>query len=77
MDDAEEFTIILEPTETGYSAYSPDVEGVYATGRTIEEAVAEMRDAIAFHLAGLTEAEKAYHVHSSIVHRVRIEPGNC
>ncbi|HEU5425088.1 MAG TPA: type II toxin-antitoxin system HicB family antitoxin [Nitrolancea sp.] len=75
MSETAEFTIILEPTETGFSAYSPDVEGVYATGRTVEETISEMRDAIAFHLAGLTDEEKAYHVHPSIVRRVRVPVG--
>lgn len=40
---------------TNYSAYSPDLPGVAATGRTREECEREMREAIVFHLDGLQE----------------------
>jgi predicted RNase H-like HicB family nuclease len=49
------YLIIVEPTETGFSAYSPDVAGCVATGRTREDVEREMREAIAFHLEGLRE----------------------
>jgi len=47
------FLILLEPTGTGFSAYSPDLPGCVATGATAEETEAHMRDAIALHLEGL------------------------
>jgi predicted RNase H-like HicB family nuclease len=47
------YLIVIERTDTGYSAYSPDVPGCIATGSTREETEREMRDAIAFHLDGL------------------------
>jgi predicted RNase H-like HicB family nuclease len=47
------YLIIIEQTPTGYSAYSPDVPGCVATGRTRDQVEREMRDAIAFHLEGL------------------------
>jgi len=47
------FLIIIEATSTGYSAYSPDLPGCVATGRTREEVEREMRDAIEFHIDGL------------------------
>ncbi len=40
---------------TNYSAYSPDVPGVAAVGATREECECEMREAIEFHIEGLTE----------------------
>ena len=49
------YLIIIEETETGFSAYSPDVPGCVATGATREEIQANMRDAIAFHIEGLRE----------------------
>ena len=49
------YLIIVEPTATGFSAYSPDVPGCVATGGSREEVEREMRDAIAFHLDGLRE----------------------
>ena len=45
--------IVVEKTETGYSAYSPDLEGCAATGPTREAVEREIRDALAFHLEGL------------------------
>ena len=47
------FLIIIEETGTGYSAYSPDVPGCVATGRTRQEIEQNMREAIEFHLEGL------------------------
>jgi predicted RNase H-like HicB family nuclease len=38
--------------EINYSAYSPDLPGVVATGATREECERAMREAIAFHLEG-------------------------
>ncbi len=42
--------IIVEETETGFSAYSPDLLGCAATGETREEVERVMKEAIAFHL---------------------------
>ena len=47
------YLIVIEPTPTGYSAFSPDLPGCAATGRTAEEVQANMRDAVDFHLEGL------------------------
>ena len=47
------YLIVIERTNTEYSAYSPDLEGCVATGRTEEEVVRNMREAIEFHLEGL------------------------
>jgi len=47
------YLIIIEETETGYSAYSPDLPGCVATGGTHPEVESEMHDAIEFHLEGL------------------------
>lgn len=47
------YVIILEPTKTGYSAYSPDVPGCISTGRTKEETERNIREAIEFHIEGL------------------------
>ena len=49
------YLIVIEPTETGFSAYSPDLPGCAATGATRQECEANMREAIEFHLDGLRE----------------------
>lgn len=47
------YLVVIEETSTGYSAYSPDLPGCVATGRTKEEVKQNMREAIEFHLEGL------------------------
>lgn len=49
------YLIVIEPTATGFSAYSPDVPGCVATGATRDEVEREMQEAISFHLDGLRE----------------------
>ena len=49
------YLIVLEKTDTGYSAYSPDIPGCIATGATKEETEREMQSAIRFHFDGLRE----------------------
>ena len=51
-----EYLIVVEKTETGYSAYSPDVQGCVATGPTAAETEASMKEAIEFHIDGLEQA---------------------
>jgi predicted RNase H-like HicB family nuclease len=45
--------VIVEQTDTGYSAYSPDVPGCVATGPTRLEVEKTIRQAIEFHLDSL------------------------
>jgi predicted RNase H-like HicB family nuclease len=47
------YLIVVEKTGTGYSAYSPDLDGCVATGTTREEVESQMREAIEFHLEGM------------------------
>ena len=47
------YLIVVEKTNTGYSAYSPDIDGCIATGATKEEIHVNMHEAIQFHLEGL------------------------
>lgn len=48
--------MIVEETETGYSAWSPDLPGCVATGSTRELVESRMASAAAMHLEGLREA---------------------
>ena len=47
------YLIVIEKTRTGYSAYSPDLEGCAAAARTRPSVVRAMQRAVAFHLEGL------------------------
>jgi predicted RNase H-like HicB family nuclease len=53
------YLIVIEETNTGFSAYSPDLDGCVSTGATREEVEQNMREAIAFHLDGLREEGQA------------------
>ena len=48
-----EYLVLVEPADTGYSAYSPDLPGCASTGATPAEVEGNMREAIEFHLEGL------------------------
>ena len=47
------YLIIVEQTETGFSAYSPDLPGCASTGVTRAQVEENMREAIEFHIEGL------------------------
>ena len=49
------YLIIVEKTETGYSAFSPDIPGCGSTGETKEEVERNIQEAIEFHIEGLRE----------------------
>jgi predicted RNase H-like HicB family nuclease len=49
------YLIIIELTQTGFSAYSPSLPGCVSTGRPREEVEQNMCEPIAFHLDGLRE----------------------
>jgi predicted RNase H-like HicB family nuclease len=49
------YFIVIEETQTGFSAYSPDLDGCIAKGATRDEVEKTMKEAVKFHLAGLEE----------------------
>lgn len=49
------YLIVIEPTGTGFSAYSPDLPGCVSTGATREDVKSNMQEAIELHLEGLRE----------------------
>jgi len=53
------FLIIIEKTARNYSAYSPDLPGCVATGKTRKQVEKNMRQAIAMHIQGLLEDRQA------------------
>lgn len=50
-----EYVVILERGETSFGAYVPDLPGCVAVGKTKEEALRLIREAIEFHLEGMRE----------------------
>jgi predicted RNase H-like HicB family nuclease len=49
------YAIVIEKAGSNYSAYVPDLPGCIATGLTVEETEAQIREAIEFHLEGMRE----------------------
>lgn len=50
------YAIVIERGPESYSAYVPDLPGCIATGQTRAELLANMRAALAMHLAGMRDA---------------------
>lgn len=49
------YPVVIEPTSTGYSAFSPDVPGCAAAGDTEEETRRNFQDALAAHFEIMRE----------------------
>ncbi len=49
------YLVIVEKAKRNYSAYSPDLPGCVATGRTPQETKRRMQEAIQMHIRGLVE----------------------
>jgi len=49
------YAIVIEKAEHNFSAYVPDLPGCVATGATVAEVEASLREAIVFHLDGMRE----------------------
>jgi len=49
------FLIVIVKANNNYSAYSPDLPGCVATGKTPKEVTRTMQEAIATHIQGLLE----------------------
>jgi predicted RNase H-like HicB family nuclease len=47
------YAVVLEKTETGWSAYAPDLPGLGVAGSTLEETEQLMREGIEFHIEAL------------------------
>ena len=49
------FLVVIEKANGNYSAYSPDLPGCVATGKTRQDAERNMREALLMHVEGLIE----------------------
>ena len=48
-----QYTVVIERSSSNYSAYVPDLPGCVATGRTEDDVVQELQEAIALHIESL------------------------
>ena len=51
------YLIIIEPTKTGFSAYSPDLPGCITVGDTVEQTREHMREAIELYMEELRKGK--------------------
>lgn len=59
------FLVIIEQGEHSYGAYSPDLPGCVAVGKTREEVERNMREAIEMHIQGMIEDNEPIPVSTS------------
>lgn len=52
------YVVVYEKSNTGWSAYVPDMPGVITTGKTKSETQQLIREAIEFHIEGLREDDE-------------------
>ncbi len=50
-------SVIIEKDSNGFYAFSPDLPGCQSQGDTLEEAIANIREAVALYLETLSAAE--------------------
>ncbi len=66
------YAIVIEKAESNFSAYVPDLPGFIATGTSIQQVEAEIREAIELHINGLREDGSQIPLPSSQVEYIEI-----
>jgi len=46
----EKYLVVIEKVKNNYSSFSPDVWGCVATGKTVEEALSQFKEALQMHM---------------------------
>lgn len=49
----EKYLVVIEKATSNYSAFSPDVWGCVATGKSVEETVSQIKEALQLHLEAM------------------------
>ncbi|MEO8822290.1 MAG: type II toxin-antitoxin system HicB family antitoxin [Ginsengibacter sp.] len=55
----ENYLIVIERAKNNYSAFSPDIPGCVATGESVEETTANMKEALQFHFEDIFDIPSA------------------
>ena len=74
--EAQKYLITIEPTKTGFSAYSPDLQGCVTVGETVEQTRENMEEAIELYLEELTESGENIRVPRKLIEQVSMI-GDC
>ena len=70
------YLIVIKETQTGFSAYSPDIDGCVAAGKTKKEVRKNLKGAIEFHLEGLDIEHLLYLNRNTYSNYLEITPAN-
>jgi predicted RNase H-like HicB family nuclease len=49
------YAVVIEKAKRNCSAYIPDVPGCVATGKTVQQTLSNLREALEFHFEGMRE----------------------
>lgn len=60
-------SIIIEKDEHGYYAYCPELEGCQTQGDSLEEVLANIKEAIELYIETLSEEERAAYLSQEIL----------
>lgn len=52
-------SVVIEKDEHGFYAWCPELKGCHSQGRTLDEAIANIREAIELYLETFTEEERS------------------
>jgi predicted RNase H-like HicB family nuclease len=67
------YAVIIEGSGESYSCYVPDLPGCVATGSSVDEVEARLRDAIRMHIESLrTHGERVPEPHTAAVRTVEV-----
>jgi predicted RNase H-like HicB family nuclease len=64
------YLIVIQKSHNNYGAYSPDVLGCVATGKTIEKTIENMTSALEFHLQGMAAEGETIPLAQGLAHHL-------
>ncbi len=53
MKKEQQFSVVIERDKSGFVAFCPELQGCYAQGKTHEDALTNIKDAIKLHVADI------------------------
>ena len=68
-----EYAVVIEKVRRNYSAYIPDLPGCVATGKTEEEVLRLLAEAIRLHIEGMIEDGERIPPPQSVSRTIRLE----
>lgn len=55
----QKYLVLIEKAESNYSSFSPDVPGCIAYGKSVEQTISNMKEALELHVEALAEIPQA------------------